>query len=327
MDPLDLARQSLIFACDLGALGQDDTRLSRAAQRGMLVRVKHGVYLDRVLWDPLVNADRHRLLATVAERLAGPGLVFSHQTAAALLGLPVLGRWPDRAHVLKECADGGRSTTVVLAHTVGLRDVPVTMMGALTMTTPARTVVDIAAHADFEVAVVVMDAALHRDRRTRRPLTTRADVSALIELMSPFRGLRRVLAVLDASTPLSESVGESLCRIILSELGLGDPELQVEFRDADGLIGFADFTWRLDRVILEFDGQTKYLDARYRHGLSADQIVVLEKLREDRLRALGYRVVRAVWKDLVDPARLLRLLTDAGLVPVRTTRVIRRDWL
>lgn len=101
----------------------------------------------------------------------------------------------------------------------------------------------------------------------------------------------------------------------------------MEFRDDDGLIGFADFTWRLDKVSLEFDGKIKYLDARYRQGLSADQIVVLEKLREDRLRALGHRVIRAVWKDLVDPARLLRLLTDAGLVPVRPTLVIRRDWL
>ena len=195
------------------------------------------------------------------------------------------------------------------------------------MTTPARTVVDLAVSAAFDVAVVAMDASQHAARRAPQPLTTRADVRDLVDLMSPFRGLKRVIAVLDASTPLSESVGESLCRIIIAELGFEDPELQVEFRDEDGLIGFADFTWRHDHVILEFDGKIKYLDARYRQGLSAGQIVVLEKLREDRLRALGYRVVRAEWKDLVDPARLLRLLTDAGLVPVRPTRVIRRDWL
>jgi hypothetical protein len=327
MDPLALARQSLIFTCDLGRLGQDDTRLSRAVKRGTLVRLKQGAYLDRELWAPLGNADRHRLLATIAERLSGPGLVFSHHTAAALIGLPVLGRWPDRAHVLKECAAGGRSTTVLLCHTVGLRDVPVTTIGALTMTSPARTVIDLAKTVPFEVAVIATDAALRTDRRTRQFLTTSGDVRELIERMSPFRGLQRVLAVLDASTPLSESVGESLCRIILAELGFADPELQTEFRDADGLIGFADFTWRLGTVILEFDGKIKYLDARFRAGLTSDQIVVIEKLREDRLRALGYVVVRATWDDLVNPARLLRLLTGAGLLPVRATRIIRRDWL
>lgn len=327
MDPLELARHSLIFTCDVVALGRDDTGLSRAVRRGTLVRLKQGVYLDRALWDPLGNADRHRLLATIAERLAGPGLVFSHQTAAALIGLPVLGRWPDRAHVLRECAAGGRSTTVLVCHTVGLRDVPVTTVGSLSLTSPARTVIDLGTSTPFDVAVVAADAALHADRRTGRCLTTTADVRELIERMAPFRGLKRVLAVLDASTPLSESVGESLCRIIIAELGFATPELQVEFHDADGLIGFADFTWKLDMVILEFDGKIKYTEARYRRGLSADQIVVAEKLREDRLRALGYRVVRATWQDLVDPARLRRLLTDAGLVPAGPTRVIRRDWV
>ncbi|TFD47878.1 hypothetical protein E3T55_15135 [Cryobacterium frigoriphilum] len=327
MDPLELARQSLILTCDSVAIGRDDTRLSRAVKRGTLVRLKQGVYLDRELWAPLGNADRHRLLATIAERLAGPGLVFSHQTAAALIGLPVLGRWPDRAHVLKECATGGRSTTVLNCHTIGLRDVPVTTIGTLTMTSPARTVIDLAASAPFDVAVIATDAALHADRRTRQFLTTNEDVRELIERMSPFRGLKRVLAVLDASTPLSESVGESLCRIIIAELGFAEPELQAGLRDADGLIGFADFTWQLAKVILEFDGKIKYLDARFRGGLSSDQIVVIEKLREDRLRALGYLVVRATWDDLVDPTRLLRLLTQAGLVPVRATRIIRRDWL
>jgi hypothetical protein len=327
MNPLELARQSLIFSCDMSQLGRDDTRLSRAVKRGTLVRLKQGVYLDRIVWEPLGSADRHRLLATIAERLAGPGLVFSHHTAAALLGLPVLGRWPDRAHVLQDCAAGGRSTTVLICHTVGLRGTPVTTIDTLSMTSPERTVIDMAATLPFDVAVIATDAALHADRHTRRCLTTIADVRALVELMSPFRGLRRVLAVLDASTPLSESVGESLCRIIIAELGFADPELQSEFRDAEGLIGFADFTWLLGKVILEFDGKIKYTDARYRNGLSADQIVVLEKLREDRLRALGYQVVRATWELLIDPTRLYRLLRNAGLVPVRPARAIHRDWL
>jgi hypothetical protein len=327
MTTLQRAQQSLIFACDLSALGLDDTRLSRAAQRGALARVKQGVYLDRALWDDLPADDRHRLLAVIAQRIAGPGLVFSHQTAAALIGLPVLGRWPDRAHVLRECADGGRSTQLLVRHAIGVAGVPIEKRTGLTVTAPVRTVIDLAATLPFDAAVVATDAALLVDRRTRRCLTTREDVQELLEHMAPFRGLRRVLAVLDASTPLSESVGESLCRIILAELGFETPELQVEFRDRQGLIGFADFTWRHAKTIAEFDGLIKYHDERLRHGLSPSQVVVLEKLREDRLRALGFRVVRILWEHLVDPVRLLQLLTDAGLLPVRTPRIIRHTGL
>ncbi|TFB69674.1 hypothetical protein E3O06_15225 [Cryobacterium glaciale] len=327
MTPLQLAQQSLIFACDLGALGRDDTRLSRAARRGTLARVKTGVYLDRPLWDGLRRDDQHRLLAVIAERVAGPGLVFSHQTAAALIGLPVLGRWPDRAHVLRECADGGRSTNLLVRHAIGVAGVPTELRAGLTVTAPVRTVIDLATTLPFDSAVVTTDAALYRDRRTHRFITTIDDVRELLERMAPFRGLRRVLAVLDASTPLSESVGESLCRVILAELGFAAPELQVEIRDAKGFIGFADFTWRHAKVIAEFDGLRKYEDDDLRNGLSASQVVVREKLREDRLRALGYQVVRIIWSHLADPVQLLKLLTDVGLMPVHTTRILRHTGL
>lgn len=253
--------------------------------------------------------------------------MFSHQTAAALLGLPVLGRWPDRAHVLSDCASGGRSTTILAVHTVGLQGVSVGTADGLTATTTPRTVIDLALTLPFLSAVVATDAAVLVDRRTHQFLTTLDDVRDLLDQLSPLRGLRRVSAVLDAATTLSESVGESLCRLIIAELGFDLPELQMEFRDADGLIGFADFTWVGFRLIAEFDGLVKYSEERFRHGLSESEIVVREKLREDRLRALGYGVVRVLWEHLRDPARLFQMLTKAGLVPVRATRVIRRPGL
>jgi len=35
-------------------------------------------------------------------------------------------------------------------------------------------------------------------------------------------------------------------------------------------------------------------------------VVVAEKLREDRLRDLGYLIVRLVWSELADPATVAR---------------------
>ena len=69
-------------------------------------------------------------------------------------------------------------------------------------------------------------------------------------------------------------------------------------------LGGAEVVARVDllvgaRVILEFDGALKYADDP--SGLS----LFKEKLREDRLRALGFVVVRVSWADLTNPARLL----------------------
>jgi very-short-patch-repair endonuclease len=57
-------------------------------------------------------------------------------------------------------------------------------------------------------------------------------------------------------------------------------------------------TWRVDflvdgtRVAVEFDGLVKY---------DTGAALVEEKRREDRLRALGYEVVRFAWADLNRP--------------------------
>ena len=327
MSNLVLAQESLIFACDTGALGQDDSRLSRAAQRGILLRLKQGVYLPRELWEALHPVEQHQLRVVIAERLSGPGLVFSHQSAAALLGLPILGRWPDKAHVLRECAAGGRSTTGLIRHALGLQGVPLGTVSGLTVTSAARTAIDLATTMPFDSALVSMDAAVHVTRRTRQSLTSPDDVRLLLERMMPFRGMRRVEAVLDASTTLSDSAAETLCRIILAELGFATPELQAEFSDEEGFIGYVDFLWRHQRVILEFDGLTKYTNEEYTHGLTAAEVVIREKKREDRLRALGYSFIRVFWDDLKNPARLLRLLLATGLKPVEPVRLVRRRWL
>ena len=111
--------------------------------------------------------------------------------------------------------------------------------------------------------------------------------------------LRRMLP---HANPLSESVGESLSRAVMLELpDLPVPQQQVEIFDDHGkLIARVDFLLA-DKVVGEFDGMVKY------NGTFGDkpawQTVVDEKIREDRLRAQGYTVVRWTWQDLADKAR------------------------
>jgi hypothetical protein len=95
--------------------------------------------------------------------------------------------------------------------------------------------------------------------------------------------------------------------------GCPQPELQVPFSDGDGFIGYADFYWPTFGVIGEADGDVKYLDPSLRGGRSADRVVLDEKIREDRLRALGPRVVRWRWETAMDARALRSKLVSAGL--------------
>jgi hypothetical protein len=115
----------------------------------------------------------------------------------------------------------------------------------------------------------------------------------------------------------SESVGESRLRVAIHELGFPPPLLQELFRDEHGRpLGRVDYWWPGANVIGEFDGLVKY------RGTLGEPVEVLiaEKRREDRLRALtGATVVRVTWRDLDDRRQLERSLGRAlaGSGPLR----------
>ncbi|MEE2570306.1 hypothetical protein V1638_12990 [Pseudarthrobacter sp. J64] len=119
------------------------------------------------------------------------------------------------------------------------------------------------------------------------------------------------------ASPLVESAGESYSRAMFEFLGFEQPTLQPAFRDGDGLIGRSDFFWKGQGVVGEFDGREKYINAARMSGITPEEALYREKLREDRIRALGYDVKRWAWQDLQEPSRLKRTLLAAGLRPGR----------
>ena len=98
---------------------------------------------------------------------------------------------------------------------------------------------------------------------------------------------------------------------MIDALGFAPPELQAELRDASGLMR-VDFLWRTERIVLEFDGRVKY-EAGSAGTSSASDVVWREKLREDRIRRMGFGVVRVVWADLMRPDALRARLAAAGI--------------
>ena len=55
-------------------------------------------------------------------------------------------------------------------------------------------------------------------------------------------------------------------------------------------------------MLIEFDGRVKY---------ATGDALWAEKQREDRIRGLGYEVVRLTWADLKNPERVRRLVDAA----------------
>jgi hypothetical protein len=163
-----------------------------------------------------------------------------------------------------------------------------------------------------------MDAA---GRPGTRQYLAKAGLEAAIDRL-PKASLRaRARAVPEFSDPASESPGESMSRANIHLLGFAPPVLQHRIADRDGEFARTDYCWPEANLAGEFDGQGKYLRGAEESGLSAGDIVLREKKREDRIRRTGIGVVRWDWRDAKDLRVLRRILTEAG-VP-RATQTLR----
>jgi hypothetical protein len=278
---------------------------ARAVRKGDEVRLIRGAYMARETWDRLDERSRHvlRMVAFARTRRVSP--VFSHWSAAACHGLPLLGHLPGALHVVVGRTSGGRSARGVAAHSITVPKLDIVQADELRLTSQARTVVDLAAVARTPAAVVMAD---HFVRTSGR--------EALIvawQRAQPFRGHRRAWDVIDFADGRAGSALESVSRVNMRAIGCPQPHLQIPFSDSDGLIGVVDFFWPELGIVGEADGDVKYLDPSFRGGRSADQVVLDEKIREDRLRALGLRVVRWRWRTAADVHALRSKLSSAGL--------------
>ncbi len=293
-------------------LDYDDPDLpTRCIRAGLLVRVAHGYYATSVVWSALRRREQHIELAHAVSR-RHPNVQFSHVTAALLHGLPWLGRVSMQLHSVVDRAAEERSSSIIRRRRID-RDIQPVRVAAALVTSPARTIFDVACDSSFATGLACADYGL------ARRLTTPDELSSLPLLHSRRKGIRKARTVIDMADGRIESAGESLCRSVIHHLGFIAPVPQYEFWDGGVLLGRGDFYWPEQRVLLEFDGLAKYTNPQFRDGRTAGEVVVEEKLREDRIRRLGIRVVRLTWDELKQPSEVARLLTSAG-IPQRQPR-------
>jgi Protein of unknown function (DUF559) len=237
---------------------------------------------------PLPGADVERLAADVAAAVAvlrGP-VVASHETAAALHGLPLLRSRGDRVVVTRAAGCGStRRLARLTVQVAGLEESEMSTCQGVPVTTPSRTVIDLARRLPLREGLVAADAAL------ARALTGHPELHAVLRRCASWPGIRRASRVVALADGRAESPLETLARLSFVEQGLPAPQPQAWVVDEDdGWSARVDFLWPEERTIGEADGLTKYADM---DALRA------EKLRQERLEQLGFVVVRMTWAQVV----------------------------
>jgi hypothetical protein len=179
-------------------------------------------------------------------------------------------------------------------HAGELRNDDVEQIDGIWVTSPARTAIDTARVTEFEAAVVVTDALLHRG------LVDKCTILDRLESMRDWPGTCNAGRVAEFADGRSESVGESRTRVAFELVGLPRPDLQRLITTPDGrIVGRSDFVFDEYWTIGEFDGRVKY-GRLLKPGEAPGDVVWREKQREDRIRDLGYEVGRIIWSDLSD---------------------------
>lgn len=295
-------RYGVLTLSDVADRGVDRYDVALLVKRGQLVRLVDGTFTTSERWDSSTPEERHALRAVAVLRGLRTEVAISHVSAAALLGLPLLGQPGERVHVSRLSAGAGRKRSSYTMHTsYGEGSAIADRQPAVVL--PVLAALGVAEVRGFAAGVVALDAALHRS------MTTKAECARWLEEMPRRPGVRLLHRVVAAADGLSESPLESEARLVVKALGF-DVELQVSLYNPHG-----QFVARVDMlvvalgVVIEVDGAVKYARP---DGTASVQSVISEKHRESAVRDMGYGVVRLDRRSLEDPEQIRRRVHAAA---------------
>lgn len=285
--------------------GGERSSVSRDVERGLLLRLRRGVCVERGAFEAMSTEQQHivrmRALAAISD---GP-TVFSHWSAAVLYDLPVLNIRMRAVHTtVTERRSRGQDG--VSGHLFTVTDQELVSFGLFMATTIGRTVADVAGASSFEEGVMVADAALHAG-------VPREALEAAVDLAGPRRSERRMADVVAFADAGAESAGESRSRVTMFRMGVEPPVLQYRIVLADGSVVFLDFEFPTIGAGGEFDGVNKFLDPKMAKE-GAGRAVYREKLREDDVRTHVNGLARWGWVQAGSAALLRPVLARVGVL-------------
>jgi very-short-patch-repair endonuclease len=270
-------------------------RIAYQLRKRWLESIYRGIYQVGPIAPP-----RHREMAAVLA--CGVGAVLSHQSAGGLWDLIPLP--PATAPVTVSTTRDlrGRGSGLRLYSVASLREDEVTHLDALPLTTPTRTLLDLAG----TLSTRELEQALARADRQR--LLDLIQIEALLARHPRRRGNARLRALLAApnAPALTRSEAEERFLALVRKAGLRHPETNVAIRGFE-----VDALWRAERLVVEIDGFAFH---------SAPAAFERDRQRDGVLTAAGLRVLRITWSQLTrEPevvlVRLAQALTARGAPP------------
>ena len=294
------------------ALGIDPETIQRRLRTGEWVAVRWGVYTRAELMAPSVSErDRRLLVDRAASLMQRRPHVMSHDSAALELGMEMLTPPNPLTHVTRPGLVGSHVRRDIKHHLAPYTPDQVVTVDGRRVLDLARTAADIAREHPLEHGVVACDSA-------RRLGCSLDELWAAVAPMRSWPHVTRVREAVELSDPNADNLAETLCRLLVTELGHGRPRTQFGITDGRRT-AWCDLL--LGRHIIEFDGRIKYQRAGEGGVASAPAAEVLwrEKQRQDWLCGFRLGMSRLVWSDLwgAGRARALERLRREYLETVR----------
>lgn len=281
--------------------GLSKHELRRLHRDGALIKVRRGAYAGQ----DASGAQAHLRLITATMPLIGEQSVLSHFSAAVLHGIPIPSDRLSKVWATRPAGGNGRRGSVLHLRRCRLDADEIVELQGLSVTSLARTAIDLARLLSLEWGVVACDAA-------RRSGVEESDLLEAAARAKGWPGAHRAWTAASFADPRSESPLESISRLQLHRLGFPTPSLQYAVLRAGHVVATSDFGWEAEGLIGECDGKVKYGEL-LRPGESAADAVMREKRREERIRGAGFWIVRWGWDEAWNPP-VLRSIVQQGFV-------------
>lgn len=269
LDEFFAARGGLVTTAELLTV---ITRKALAShlEAGAVFRVCHGVYA-------LEPPDTSGRLAAL-ELATGKPIVACMGTAAQFHGFDI--EQDERLHVLDPGIRMRPNPGLVVHQRVGA---PLKRVAGRLVTAPAWTAVEVARTKPRRRVLATLDAAL------RSGTCTPADLGKVVAEQKGRRGIVTVRDLLPRADPRAESPMESEARLVFSDGGLPDPELQLEIIDRYGDLWRVDFAWPEFGVVAEYDSMEWHANPeRWKR----------DRIKAARLGELGWATLSFVVDDV-----------------------------
>lgn len=287
INALARAQHGIVTRRQLLAAGLPAHIIERRVGSRRVERVHRGVY--RV--GP-IEAPWGREMAAVLG--CGDAAVVGHRSAEWLWAR---GRQKRESSPVEILVHGGvrRQVPGIRVRTVGrLEPDEVTELEGIPLTTPARTILDLALVASpRELERALADA-------EREGRVSRAELLSLLSRRPRHRGARGLWALIGDGSPaaMTRSEAEERLLLLIRKARLRPPETNIRVEGYE-----VDFFWRIERLVVEVDGFAFH---------SSTRAFELDRRRDAALTVAGFRVTLLTWPRIVnEPEATLALLARA----------------